>query len=276
MNKPTVKSIFSDVTWEWINRCFNILVDGIDQNKSEVPPLPFILSREFIAKYESILRQIVIPELASRCNGLIRRAEEQSEDQIKPFLVDYFDDRQGRTVMRESWQKSWKAAMMKQEIPPKPKPKGLSITSFLKTKSKPSGGKKQLTEQEWKDAVIGIKKINKTNQENWSLLCEQTQKYTPPKETDNKMLMSVFLWNEKALADQIKAIHQIVHQGENAGVTFGRYQNNKDVDLTLLAASYQYPELYLTGDTMLKNLLKGQNGDNFPLIARFLPDYINS
>jgi len=58
------------------------------------------------------------------------------------------------------------------------------------------------------------------------------------------------------------------------GRVFSDYQQGKSIEICLLANCYQRPALYLGEKGRLREMLKGFRSASFPLIARYLPDYI--
>jgi len=268
----SIEQLLADMAWKWLDQRFRILATRVEPEKLAGIPVPYMVSEEFVARFETAVRDYVLPEMISRCRGILRRVEDQPEDQRRKYLEDLFDDRKGRQVMWETWRESWMATMMEIALPPKPEPKAKGLGSFLKKDKKKPGAKKELTEEEWKAAVQKIKGHNATIDSIWGGLQDEASAFVAPDAEDRTLLMELFGRNERNLAEQIKAVHQIVSQGGNTGMAFDRYQRGKNVDLALLAASYQLPELLLGGGE-LKNLLRGHKSSDFPLVFRFLSEF---
>ncbi len=260
-------NVFADAIWDWLNLRLNVLNSRVSQDRAEGDLAPFILSKSFAKRFEEILRRSVIPDLAERNRGLLHRVGERPEDQWKTSITDYLEDRKGRVVMWESWQQAWKSKTLERPVPPKPVADKNMLSKFRKKKT---------GEEEWKAEVRKIKDINRTVRNTWSEFTAPSESFLPPEDRDNKLLMDIFGRNISNLKDQINAINQIVKQGGNAGMAFDRYQRGKNVDMALLAASYQAPEIFLGRGAALEHILKGHKGCDFPLIARYLPDYIKA
>ena len=80
------------------------------------------------------------------------------------------------------------------------------------------------------------------------------------------------------MGKHITALHQIATQGGSPAKAFDSYQKGKNIDLMLLAASYQFPDAFLGKRAMLRNFLKGytetQRRQQFALVSRFLSEHI--
>jgi len=267
------QDVFSDLIWDWVSLRFTSLSYGVNQDREKDDPLPFMLSAAFLRRFERVLRQVVIPDVVARSNGLLNAAEKEPEDQRKVFLRNYFNDRQGRVVMWETWQAAWKATMTEQQLPTKPQapaPKR-GLKSLLKKKAPPQSGR---TEEQWAAKAKQINKSNQITQKVWTYLQDDTKSYIPPNTSDSQLLMEFFGRSVKLIKDQKTAIRQIVKQEGNAAKTFDLYQKGKPINMTLLAVCYYEAELMLGEKAVLKDIMRGQRASDFPLIARFLPGYI--
>jgi hypothetical protein len=94
----------------------------------------------------------------------------------------------------------------------------------------------------------------------WDTLCGDSDRYLPPvRDTDAKLLMDLFGRSTKSIMKQVHAINQIVSQGGEPARAFEVLQTGKDIEICLLAACFQNPELYLGRKQTLKQLLGGFN-----------------
>lgn len=274
---PTLEQNFADAFVSLIDDRLKVLRTDVPQDSSNSHPLPFILSADFAAHFEAILRKHFLPDLMRRCKGIVARAESQPHDERMAFFKDYFEDRNTRAAVWEQWQDTWKSIVQKTEVPPKPKEvKKKSLLSALKKeKARPAYFQKTLTVEDWQKQVKEIKKTNKRADEIWVEISEDRESYVPPDpETDDPLLMELFGRSAAGLQEQISAIRQIVEQGINMGRVFDSYQDNKNLDLALLAACFQNQDLFLDENAALKVLLRGQTSSNYPLVGRFLSDFI--
>lgn len=272
--KMSVQEIYTDLVCDWITQRFQTVAYGIDQDRADGTPIPFMFSKVFIARLERVVRQLVIPHMVANSSGLMTLTNKEPEDQQKEFLKKYFNDRQGRLVTWETWQAAWHATMTQKEIPAKPEPKKKGLKSLLSKKSKGSGDQVEMTEEQWTEIAKKIDTSNKVAEKAWVHMQGDGKQYTPPNKSDGQMIVGFFGRSVKVLKEQMTGIRQIVAQGGNINKTFDLFQNNKKVDLTLLSVCYQNPGDFLDGDNALKNIMRGQSARAFPLIARFLPGYI--
>jgi len=266
----STQDIFADLIWDWLAQRLNALSYGVDQERGEGDPVPFMLSTLFLSRFERVVRQLVIPEMISRSSGLLNRADQQDEDHRKEFLSKFFHDRKGRLVLWEAWQTSWHATMTEHRLPAKPQPQKRGLKSLLKRdKTKPA-----MTEKQWAAKTKRVQIANKVADKAWAHLIGDGKQYIKPDRSDGPMMIELFGRSVKVLKEQMNAIRQIVQQGGNIGKTFDMFSKNKKVNLALLAVCYQKPEEFLYGKQALKNILRGQSARDFPLIVKYLPDHI--
>jgi hypothetical protein len=129
----------------------------------------------------------------------------------------------------------------------------------------------------WKVRIAQLEKTNGHVDAVWDTLCGDSDRYLPPvRDTDAKLLMDLFGRSTKSIMKQVHAINQIVSQGGEPARAFEVLQTGKDIEICLLAACFQNPELYLGRKQTLKQLLGGFKGSNFPLILRYLPQHIRA
>lgn len=130
--------------------------------------------------------------------------------------------------------------------------------------------------EEWEDEVARIERANLKAIETWALLTAPHGEFLPPEEGDRKTLMNLFARTPGAISKQIKAIRQIAEQGGNPGKVFADYQQGKDIDLPLLCAVCQAPDIFLK-KPLLKDFMRSfpdsMKRDRFRLTCRSFPDF---
>jgi hypothetical protein len=272
----SIETIFADVCWGVVRERLDVLQRGIPQDRPTGDPLPFILSKAFSARFENILREHLIPVMASKCRGIMTRASSQPSDKQRPFMNQSFEDKKGRELLWSTWRETWDKVTTEEEEPPKPAKKQKSLLGALKREKKPAAWeKKELTPEEWQKTVEKIRASNERAQKTKALLFENTDEYQPPLNEDGTLLKELFGRSATGLKKQIAALRQISQQGGNVGKAFDSYQNGKNIDLSLLASSYQYPDLLLHGkEQNLKNMVRGFSDalkkSHVPLTTRYL------
>ncbi|MDP7642032.1 MAG: hypothetical protein QGI52_06225, partial [Alphaproteobacteria bacterium] len=277
--QESIDDAFADAFCSVIADRFKALTDGIEPPDNEEFKIPYLLSSDFSAHFEDILRQHFMPDLSKRCKGITARAETDAQGSKVDFFLEYFEGKQGRENMWNQWQSCWKEIAVLREKPPEPKPqkkKGL-LSALKKEKARPKYFTKVYTPEEWKEEIKKIDKANSQVEAMWAELCADKGTYVPPEEAkDNEILMNIFGRSATGIIDQMSAINQIVTQSENIGRAFDTYQTNKNIDLALMAASFKDADQYLGKKALLKDLLKGHTARGFPLIARFLPGQVRA
>ena len=254
---------------------FGILRKGVTQKTSPKFKLPFLLSESFNIKFEALLREYFIDGLLHRCRGTITRADGLDPDERAKFLERYFTCRVGKSEVWSFWQALWADVTEVKEIPAKPVPKKKKKGLLGFAKKDTGDLSEEEAEAEWKEAVRDAKQSNQRCEQVWAEICAPSDDYDPPvREKDGKLLMELFGRGTNGTVNQMRAINQIVDQGLELGRVFSDYQQGKSIEICLLANCYQRPALYLGEKGRLREMLKGFRSASFPLIARYLPDYI--
>lgn len=254
---------------------FGILRKGVAQKSSPKFKLPFLLSEAFNIKFEAILREHFIDGLLRRCRGTITRADGLEPGEQVKLLERYFTGRVGKSEIWSFWQAVWTDVTEVKELPAKPVPKKKkkSLMGFAKKDTGDTSEKE--AEEEWKMAVQDAKQSNQVCEQVWAEICAPSDDYDPPvREKDSKLLMELFGRSTNGTVNQMRAINQIVDQGVELGRVFSEYQQGKNIEICLLANCYQRPPHYLGEKARLREMLKGFRRPGFPLIARYLPDFI--
>ncbi len=280
LGNSAIKAVFADVCWEVINQRFEVLQSRLNEGENESGALPFILSTKFAAKFEGVLRKHVIPEMASKCRGVIVRSSHAPEDQQFSCMRDSFENRLGRKLLWDAWKLTWDEVMLEREVPAKPKDKkekkkglmgvlkGEKENAFLRPN--------ELTPEQWEKVSSETRTSNKRVREIWKILTEETEEYQAPKESDGSVLKNLFGRSATGLRKQIAALKQIVQQGGNIGKSFDTYKHGKNLDVAILAASYQHPELFISNPKhkVIKSMMGGfsdsQKKQQYALVMRYL------
>jgi hypothetical protein len=272
------EAVFVDVFCGVVNERLAVLkVHKAPEGKT----LPFILSPDFAAHFQAILRQGFAPVLAIRFKGLLGRAEQEPEEKRKDYIEQEFEGKEGRGVLWEAWQKTWDETIGQTELPDKPKEEKKSFLGLLKKMKKedtPAWQKNELTLKEWKVKVKRIKNANKNATRIWGSIAAESEDYQPPEDGDGGLLKELFGRSPIGIKKQIDALRQIATQSGNIGRSFDSYQGGKNLDLALLSVCHQNPEIFLDEEACLKQFLAGfkdsQKRSFYPLTSRYLSDHM--
>jgi hypothetical protein len=254
---------------------FGILSKGVAQKTSPKFRLPLLLSETFHVKFEAILRAHFIDGLLHRCRGTINRADGLEPDEQVKLLERYFTGRVGKSEVWSFWQTIWADVTEEKEIPAKPKPKKKKKGLLGFAKKDTGDRSEEEAKAEWKEAVRNAKRDNERCEQIWAEICAASDDYDPPvRDMDSQLLMELFGRSTNGTVNQMRAINQIVDQGLELGRAFSDYQQGKNIEICLLANCYQRPPHYLGEKDRLREMLKGFRRPSFPLIARYLPEFI--
>ena len=240
---------------------------------------PFPVSEAFARNLKAIIREYIAPEMADRCRALVNLAGNTEPADRYQTLRDAMGERRNREALWDAWRLVWHEATNQQEMPEKPiVPEKKGLLSKFASKNTEMGAEGELiTLDEWKIEKTRVKTANAQAKENWTAITAEDEAYQAPEDSDNKLLMNLFARTAEAMTKQINAIRQIAEQGGNAGKIFADYQQGKDIDLPLLVACCQRPDMFLR-DGLLKDFLKGfpenMRRQHFELVSRFFADHI--
>ncbi len=253
------------------------LSKGVNQEPLLDRPLPFPVSQAFSQRMLSLVRDHMAGEMQTSCRTFIRKSENQPREKQVDYIVTAMESRESRQVLWASWQDVWNDLTQQREPPKKPKEekkKGL-LGKFKKQEARPSYMGKALTMDEWEDAVAMTKQANTLAARLWSEMTAASDAFQPPTDADNKLLMNFFARTPGAMGKQIKAVRQIVEQGGNLAKVFADYQQGKDIDLPLLSAICQRPDLFFD-QGILKDIMRSfpdsMRRDRFALVSRYFGD----
>jgi len=241
-------------------------------------PPPFPVSEAFAQRLDGLIRNEFAPAMMDACRPFLVQAEHKEPGQRIQFILENMEERRSREILWESWRIVWQEKTSEQELPKKPKEEKKSLLGKLKkSKPQPSWMGEAMTVEEWQDEVARIKQANKDAERIWAEITAPADDFQPPDDNDHRMLMNLFARTAGAMRKQITAVRQIAEQGGNAGKVFADYQQGKDIDLPLICACCQRPELFLDKG-LLKDFLRGfpdtMKRDRFRLSLRFFGEYL--
>jgi hypothetical protein len=241
-------------------------------------PPPFPVSEAFAGRLDDLIRREFAPAMMDACRPFIVQAERKEPGQRIQFILENMEERRSREILWESWRIVWQEKTSEQELPKKPKEEKKSLLGKLKkSKPQPSWMGEKMTVEEWHDEVARIKRANKDAERIWAEITAPADDFQPPDDNDHRMLMNLFARTAGAMRKQITAVRQIATQGGNPGKVFADYQQGKDIDLPLLCACCQRPEMFLDKG-LLKDFLRSfpdtMKRDRFRLSLRFFPDFL--
>ncbi len=279
-DQQIVYGIFTNLLCQRINNRLDVLnqqsnAEAIDDNL-----LPFMLSKDFARHFEKLLKEYFIPAFLDDSRALVARAMQQPAEQRQDYLVGQFEGRVSSQNLWDKWKDIWISLVHIQEMPEKPeaeKKAGL-LGGLKKKKKKIPAWRREMTLDEWKVRIQEIKVGNEKAKNLWRLIATDSDLYQAPQFEDETLLMNLFALSAKGMESHINALRQIVEQGESVGRNLSNYARGKNIDLPLLAACYQYPDLFLGTQQSLKAMLVGMDdidiATTYPQVGRFLVSHL--
>jgi len=274
---PSPEAAFNMALTEMLAHRMSVLCRNVKQDHLMGRPLPFAVSHAFAERMLTLVRDHMALDMQAACRTFIRQAENQPPTHQVDFITKSMESRQSRQIIWASWQSVWADYTQQRDPPEKPKEeekKGL-LGVFKKQKSQPEWMDDPLTIDEWEDAVAMTKQANTLAAKLWADLTAPSEIFQPPTDDDNKLLMNLFARTPSAMEKQIGAVRQIAEQGGNHAKIFADYQQGKDIDLPLLVAICQRPDLFLDNG-MLKDLMRSfpdsMRRERFELVLRYFED----
>ncbi len=254
-----VDFIFTDVLCDIIDRKFQVMWAGVDPNALIDRSPPFIVSSEFALIFEGIVRDSLMPAMISRCRYIISEAARLPVDKRRSYLEDRLGSQKTLQEVWNIWQSTWASFLKEVKHPPKPKEDkpGLfgSISRIVKDNIADEG---EYTIEDWDHDVTIIEEQNAEIRAVKNRLLTPSDTYIAPLEEDLTMLMRVFSINEGELRKGIAALQQIAEDKEKAARDYDNYQKGKQVEMALIAACFQHPDVFIQGKMpMLPFLFRG-------------------
>jgi len=269
--------IFEEGFCDAYDQRFQILWSGIEQKQTDSLSLPFLLSADFAIRFEGILRQHFLPALAPRCLYLVTEIERHKPEHRQAFIRQHLADSKVREQVWPIWKDVWVQMTEKQKLPRKPKQEKGVLGNIVKAMKAAATEEGDLEMAEWEEEVEMIKTRNAmTNDVNASLV-EVGVGYEAPVKGDDKYLVSLLGRTPNGLRDQIAALRQIAEQSSHPGQAFDKYAKGRDLEFALLSVSYKHQDMFLEQKilhNMLRGLKKHEKEMQYPLLVRYLPDYV--
>ncbi len=256
---------------------FEALRDNVPPGKVAGESPPFPVSEAFAQLFDGLVREHFAPAMMGACRPFIMQAEQKEPPERVSFIRENMEERRSREILWDSWRIVWREMTSEQELPKKPKEEKKGLLSELKKKKEgPAWMDEPMTVEEWEEEVARVKQSNTLAKNIWAQIIAPNDEFQPPDNDDDKLLMNLFARTGGAIAKQINAVRQIAEQGGNAGKVFSDYQQGKDIDLPLVCACCQRPDLFLDGG-MLKDFMRGfpdaMKRDRFRLTTRSFGAY---
>lgn len=270
-DEKAIQDIFADLLCQRIRQRLDVLNQRVTDDRP-----PFILSKEFAAHYDTLIRSHFAPAFLAESRALVSRTLLQDPDKRRDYLAEQFNGRVTSENLWDRWKDTWDALIHEQELPRRPEPQkktGL-LGSLKKKKKKTPAFLRPMTVEEWEARCKKIKTGNKKARELWALMALESDTYLAPVYEDETLLMNLFARSASGLQNHINALSQIAIQGNDIGKTLSMYAQGKDIDLPLLATCYQFRDLFLGPKKGLQGMLVGLDDfeikQAYPLVKRFL------
>lgn len=278
-NRDETELLFEDLFCDAVDQRFQVLWGGVDQKPMDGRKIPFILAAEFALRMQIVIRKEFMPLLIPKCRHIISAAQRVPADGREQFIRDKLADEVVRKELWDVWKYTWRHAMQEPELPKKPKTteKGM-FNSLVKAVQAIGESDESYSLEDWEEDVETTKLHQAAVRDIWISLMAPSQIFEPPEEEDKLLLMNMFAKTPGGMRDQISALRQISEQSDRVGQAFDVYAKGKDLQLPLLAISHQFPEKFLQGKMILKDMLGGMSKKDkqmdLPLVVRYLSDFI--
>lgn len=278
-NTDETELMFEDQFCDAVDQRFQVLWGGVEQKSTDGRKIPFIVSPEFALRFQLVVRKELIPLVVLKCQRIIQAAKEVPESERKEHIRIQMLDELVRKELWDVWKDAWRHALQEPKLPAKPKVKKAGMLKSLINSAQTIGENGEpYSLEDWEEDLETAKFEQTAVRDAWRALMAPSDVFEPPGEEDKLLLMNMFAKTPGGLREHISAIRQISQQTQRAGQTFDTFAKGKDLDLPLLAVAHQYPEVFLQGKKVLKDMLRGmtkkEKAKKLPLIVRYLSDYI--
>ncbi|MBF0267368.1 MAG: hypothetical protein HQL44_02130 [Alphaproteobacteria bacterium] len=272
---------FAGLCWSQVAQRLAVLQGGIDDEQESSGTLPFFLSKAFMARFKNVVLNFVVPAMIEKSQAFVVRAASQRPGLCEAYLINVFEDPKNQLVLNDMWLAAWAVVTVPKKIPPKPEEKSLKDKFRIGQKTTAVQGKSlpTMTLEQWQATSKRIQASNARVKAFLQEVLAERPGYQAPREEDLPTLCSLFVRSNEELQKQITALRQIVEQGGNIGTAYDLYQKNKNIDLALVSACYQYPHHFFDMEKKyLKIMLAGtperERKDRLPLTIRYLSDLL--
>ncbi len=271
------EAIFSDVYCDTIDQKFQVMWTGVPQETLDGRKLPFIVSSDFARTFENVVRDTFMPWIIANCRYIISEAKRKDTDQRKEYLEQRINDPGTHKELWNIWNVTWRHFMEEKEYPAKPKEeKGGIFGSISRVVKDAIADEGEYTREDWDHDVEIIDKQNAECREIKARLLNAHSVYLAPQEEDMTRLMNLFAIVPGDLRKEISALRQISEDMDSSVRVFESFSKGKDLELALIAISFQNPDLFLRGEKMLVHLLRGKKEHeryrDLPFLMRELGD----
>ena len=270
----SLEQAFADVFLISLEERFAVLRGKLTADSPVGGRMPFLLSEEFAERYVSIVADDILPVLLPRCRSVFESLSHLKPEQWRIALMEEFTNREQRLRLWEAWQSAWLECTSQTPFPPKP---GAGVHRSFHKEVRTGDSLPQQSMEDWRKDVSFIKKQNTAAVVVWSRFTAFAESFHAPLDQDNRLLMELFGRSAGGIVDQIAALLQIAVQRDGTARLFDTYQRGKSVDMALLAACYQYPDVFVTGAKPMLAVLVRSYGrrrrlEALPLTSRYLSD----
>jgi len=265
------EAVFSDVFCDAFDQKFQAMWAGVTQKPMKGKKLPFTVSSDFARIFENIVRDPFMPWIIAKCRYIISEAKHKKPEHQHEYLEERINDPGTQKELRAIWKETWEHFMQEKSYPTKPKAdrKGLfgSITRVVKDTIADEG---EYTMEDWDHDVEIIDSQNAESREVRARLLAPSTIYQAPTEEDLARLKNMFSIVPGELRKQISSLRQIAEEEESAVRFYESYAKGKNLELALIAVSFQNPELFLGNKQTLVHLLRGRKRHELELSMPFL------
>jgi hypothetical protein len=276
-----VDFIFTDVFCDILDRKLQVMWSGVDPNALIDRAPPFIVSSEFALIFEGIVRESLMPQMVASCRYIISEASRLPADKRRNYLEERLGSSKTRKEVWNIWQSVWNNFMEEADYPPKPEEDKAGLFGSIKRIVKDNvADEGEYTIDDWHHDVEIINEQNAEIRAVTAKLLAPADSYVAPRQEDLQMLMKVFAINEGEIRKYVSALLQIAEDKEKAAPDYDRFQRGKQLEMPLIAACYQHPDIFIQGKRpMLPYLFRGarpqQLKQNAPYVVHELADVLS-
>jgi len=274
--KDENEMIFEDGICDFLDQRFQAMWGGVTQEPLDGHKISFTVSSDFARKYEEVVREVIMGWMLDKSRPYVREISRLESTERRSYFNEQLNDKKTRKELWNIWKLAWEKYMTEQKIPAKPvQKKGGLLGSLTSAVKDAMSDQAEYNLQDWEFDVETADSHNAFVRLIKDKLFSESDVYVSPTEADSEFLMGIFGLSAAGLRKQISSILQIAQEEETAGRVFESYASGKNLELALIAVSYQNPDIFLSGEKkMLPHLLAGKKKADLvkshPLLIRML------
>ncbi len=271
-----IEFVFTDVFCDLFDRKLQVMWGGVTQQPLDGRKLPYTVSSDFARVFESVVRDVIVPAMTEKCRHIISEAGREKTADRRPYLENRLMEPKTQNQVWDIWKTAWGDLMVDKDPPKKPDAGKGGVFGMIKQVVNDAFPKEgAYTIDDWQRDADKIENHNRKAHDTRATLLAPSTIYEAPLIEDLDRLMNFYAIDSGELRKEISGIRQFAQEEDSAARNFESFSKGKDLELAIIAVSFQDPDRFLREpDPMLPHILGGKKDHELsrgmPLLMRAL------